>query len=277
MRLRSRFFECFASVPALAALALVCGLAHAQTNTPLSGSYGFLIGQSFASSDEQKGLTFVGVMNLDGAGNIAAQATFQNGAGPNHGAQTGSTPFSGTYSSKPDGTGSLTIGIPGDLTLTFAIVIADGGQGLNLVATKCSIGPDSCGPDPSVTTGVARAIKSGVSSLKGSYGFQTNRAPAPVAIVGVLAFDGAGSATMSFTRVASGGDSASGSFAGSYSINADGTGTINLNDASGQVNLTLAFVATDGGSGLLLIQTKNGDVAGFGPDSNVTFGTARLQ
>ena len=46
---------------------------------------------------------------------------------------------------------------------------------------------------------------------------------------------------------------------GTYSINPDGTGTITLKAASAQSSdLTLAFVVTDGGSGLLLIRTEAG-------------------
>ena len=181
----------------------------------------------------------------------------------------------------PDGTGSLTMGIEGDLTITFAMVITDGGDGLQLVATNCRVGPDSCGgPVTAVTTLVARATKGGAASLKGSYGFQSNSAPVPTTTVGVLKFDGAGSANMLFTRVGVSNDPAiavpptsTGAMSGTYSINADGTGTINLQVASaGTPALTLAFVVTDGGSGLLLIQTVAGS-----SESNVSFGSARLQ
>jgi len=258
---------------------LTCGFAHAQTNTPLSGSYGVLIHQSFATSIGQKGFVVVGVLNLDGAGNATGQFAFQNGANSSHPAQTRSVTLAGTYSTNPDGTGSLTLGVEGDLTFTFAMVITEGGQSLQLAATKCNMGANSCGSDPIVTTGSGRATKGGASTLNGTYGFLSNTVPVPASIVGVMAFDGAGNATMSFTHVGipnndpSGAlPTASATWSGTYSINPDGTGTITFTPPPDQSpEVTVAFVATDGGSRLLLLQT------GAGLDSNVSFGTARLQ
>src|SRR5437879_4247569 len=155
MRIRARSYALWLS--ASLALALNGGFVYGQTNTAISGSYGFLIGQSFSLTDGQKGLAFVGVMNLDGAGGATATSTAQNGAGPRHLSETDTIPLAGTYSTKPDGTGTLKLGIEGDLTATFAIVISDGGQYLQLLATGCSVGPDDCGgPYTSVLTGIAR-------------------------------------------------------------------------------------------------------------------------
>jgi hypothetical protein len=117
-------------------------------------------------------------------------------------------------------------------------------------------------------TGVARAAHAG--SINGSYGIALNSLPQPAAAVGVMKFDGAGNVTVSRTSVGPPGTAiklpvASGSPAATYSLNPDGSGTITL-PAS-----TFAFVTTDGGSGLLLLQT-NGDAG-----RNVSWGTARLQ
>src|SRR5260370_38628306 len=177
MRIRARSYALFLS----AGLALAHnGFVYGQTNTAISGSYGFVIGQSFSLTDGQKALAFVGVMNLDGAGGATATVTLQNGAGPRHLAGTDTLPLAGTYSTKPDGTGTLKLGMEGSLTLTFAMVISDEGQSLHLLATGCSLGPDDCGgPYTSVTTGNARATNGGAASLSGSYGFQLNSSPAP--------------------------------------------------------------------------------------------------
>src|SRR5260370_9566454 len=184
MRIRARSYAVFFS--AGLALALNGGFVYGQTNTAIRGSYGFLLGQSFSLTDGQKALAFVGVMNLDGAGGATATATIQNGAGPRHLAETDTLPLVGTYSTKPDGTGILKLGIEGDLTLTFAMVISDGGQYLQLLGTGCSLGPDDCGgPYTSVTTGIARATNGGAASLNGSYGFQFNSSPVPSTSVGV--------------------------------------------------------------------------------------------
>jgi len=124
-----------------------------------------------------------------------------------------------------------------------------------------------------VLGGIARAGQTG--SLSGAYGFQLDYSPFPAGTVGVMNFDGAGNVAVSVTS-AGGIDSSqrpvSSALNGTYSIKSDGTGTINLKPAAGQsANLTFAFVTTDGGSGLLLLQTSlaaRGDVA---------FGTGRLQ
>ena len=121
-------------------------------------------------------------------------------------------------------------------------------------------------------TGIARAASSG--SLNGSYGFTLNSAPQPAATVGVMTFDGAGNVTVPKTTVGPPGTGVNlpvtnASPAATYSLNPDGSGTITLSGA------TLAFVTTDGGSGLLLLQTSGSANGATG--SNVTWGTARLQ
>jgi hypothetical protein len=62
--------------------------------------------------------------------------------------------FTGTYSSNPDGTGTATLTLDAGITFKFAIVITDGGQGLQLVATGWT---DSCDLGGIVVSGVARA------------------------------------------------------------------------------------------------------------------------
>jgi tetrahydromethanopterin S-methyltransferase subunit D len=92
----------------------------------------------------------------------------------------------------------------------------------------------------------------------------------------VASFDGAGNVALSLTFVGLSGASGqpalfTGTQTGTYSINSDGSGTINLVPASGNGNgQSFVFVIIDGGSGALLLQTSRlGD--------GVQFGTARLQ
>jgi hypothetical protein len=121
-----------------------------------------------------------------------------------------------------------------------------------------------------VVNGIARASNGG--SLDGSYGVQFNYTPFPAGTVGVMKFDDAGNVAVSLTNVGGTLSSpASATFTGTYSTNPDGSGTINLKAASGQSGPTFAFVITDGGSQLLLLQTDSN------PGFNVSFGTARLQ
>jgi hypothetical protein len=121
-----------------------------------------------------------------------------------------------------------------------------------------------------VANGVARAASGG--SLSGSYGVQLNFSPFPLGTVGVMTFDGAGNVNVSLKNVggANGGINSL-TFTGTYSINPDGSGTINLQNPNGQAGPTFAIVVTDGGSGFLLLRTDNN------PGFDVAFGTARLQ
>jgi hypothetical protein len=237
---------------------------------PPSGSFGFLINSWLDPQTSDSGTGLLGVMNFDGAGNVTGSVTFQRGSTSTKAAATSVAPLIGTYSSNPDGTGSVTVTLGGVLTFTFAMVITDGGQGFQLVGTNL-VGGDASGE---VADGFARAVYAG--SLKGSYGFQLNNSPVPAGTIGVVTFDGAGNAAVSFTSVGVGNDPnqppvMSGTQTGTYSINPDGSGTINLAAAAGQSGKsTYAFVITDGGSGLLLMLTD-------GTGHDVSFGTARLQ
>ena len=250
---------------------LVLGLVGGtQVSTSLSGSFGFLMYISLAPTTVDSGTGILGVMRFDGAGNVTGSYTFQRGSTSTKAAQTVAGTLTGTYSSNPNGTGTVTLVLDAGLTATFAMVITDGGQGLQLVGTNL-IGGDASGE---VTTGVARAAYAG--SPNGSYGFQLNNSPIPAGTIGVANFDGAGNVAVSYTSVDVGTDPnqppvMSGTLTGTYSTNPDGSGTINFPAQSGQSgNSAFVFVVTDGGSGALLLLTT-------GTGSNVSSGTARLQ
>ena len=119
--------------------------------------------------------------------------------------------------------------------------------------------------------GSARAI--GASSgapLAGAYGFQLISQPFPNGFIGVMNFDGNGdvNATISAAGVPAS------AMTGTYSNNADGTGVMRLTPPSLPTALPAiyAFVATDGGSSLYLLQVNDG-----GNGASVSAGTARLQ
>jgi hypothetical protein len=280
MKDHARMFPRRVSVLVLT-LTLICSYAYltpenrlrtvAAQSMPPSGSFGFLINSWLDPQTSDSGTGLLGVMNFDGAGNVTGSVTFQRGSTSTKAAATSVAPLIGTYSSNPDGTGSVTVTLGGVLTFTFAMVITDGGQGFQLVGTNL-VGGDASGE---VADGFARAVYAG--SLKGSYGFQLNNSPVPAGTIGVVTFDGAGNAAVAFTSVGVGNDPnqppvSSGTQTGTYSINPDGSGTINLPGAAGQAgnSAAYAFVITDGGSGLLLLQTD-------GTGHDVSFGTARLQ
>ena len=261
-------------------LMLVCGFAYfapgdrltavAAQSTPPTGSFGYVINFGVTRGSTDSGAAFLGVFNFDGAGNLTGSYTAQLGPTERRPAVTGTGTLTGTYSSNPDGTGTLTAALDAGLTFTFATVIADGGQSLQLAATGCSGGCNIAGD---VISGIARSAYTG--PLKGSFGFHLDSSPEPGTVIGVVNFDGSGNAAVSFTAVAAGHDPSqapvlSGTLAGTYSTNPDGSGMLTLSDASGQPAGTYAFVMTDAGSGALLLQTGT-------TGNNVQFGTARLQ
>jgi len=268
-------------------LTLICSFAYfapgnslrgvSAQSTSLNGSFGFLVNESSFMRPNNNGTAVLGVMNFDGAGNVTGPYTYEVDARGPLAAKTTTGTFTGTYSSKPDGSGSVTLAFDAGITFTYAMVIADGGQSVQLLMTNCAFGSNGCNFFATVNSGIARVAK--VASLNGSYAFQLNNIPNPTGTVGAMKFDGAGNVAMSFTSVAPGKDDmsgqapvSSGTLTGTYSNNPDGSGTISFPAAPGQAaNSAFTFVITDGGSGLLMLRTDTT------PGPNVSFGTARLQ
>ena len=112
-------------------------ICNAQS-TSLSGPFGFLVSASTNDPADGSGTALLGVMKFDGAGNVTGTYTLQNGASGGQAAQTGAGKFSGTYTTTAGGPGSVTITLDIGVALTFAMVVTDGGQGLQLVGTNCS-------------------------------------------------------------------------------------------------------------------------------------------
>jgi hypothetical protein len=273
------------SVPVLTFM-LICSFAYfargellgvSAQNTSPSGPFGFLINTQASFPANDRGLMILGVMNFDGAGNVTGPYTAHISASASKAVGTVVGTFTGTYTGKPDGTGSTTVALDVGLSFTFATVITDGGQSLQLVATGCG----GCNFGGDGASGVARSGQTG--SLKGAYGFRLNNSPFPGGAIGVMNFDGAGSVSASIATVGIPEDNgqppvASGTLTGTYSINPDGSGTVDLAAASGQtVNSSFAMVITDGGSGILLLQTNGNPTANGTPEDNASFGTAHVQ
>ena len=121
----------------------------------------------------------------------------------------------------------------------------------------------------------------GPPALMGSYGFSalapyagTNNS-SPLAALGVLTFDGAGNIMGSETVVQPDTSpnpttvqSQTVRFVGTYTVNADGTGTLII-QISGGPTIPVSFVITDGGAGLMFVQT--------GGSNSLLTGTARKQ
>jgi hypothetical protein len=106
--------------------------------------------------------------------------------------------------------------------------------------------------------------------MAGAYGFQLISQPFPNGVIGVLTFDGNGGVTGSINAAAG----AANAVTGTYSTNSDGTGSMKLTQTSNPAALptVYAFVVTDGGSSLYLLEVDDG-----GNGASVSAGTARLQ
>jgi hypothetical protein len=270
MKFHTRAISRLASVSVL--LLASMGALTAQTVLP-SGSFGFLLGTSFTDPTNQGGAAIIGEMRFDGAGNVHGPFTLEYGSGGPLAATTIAGTFSGTYSSNPDGTGSISITLTHGIALTLAMVIANSGS-LYLTVTSCT-GAKGIDLAASVLSGVGVHTKGSVSNslaaLQGSYGDQLTYSPQAFSSMGVATFDGAGNVTMALTFVGIGPSVGSASFPGTYTVSPNAMGSITLTAQAGQGAQTFVFVITnDGGAGLLLMQiNRSGD--------GVAIGTAHLQ
>ncbi len=121
------------------------------------------------------------------------------------------------------------------------------------------------------TPGSARAIgASRGAPMAGAYGFQLISQPFSNGFIGVLNFDGNGGVNGTISAALGPANSVT----GTYSTNADGTGSMKLTPPSNPAALptVYAFVAIDGGSSLYLLEVDDG-----GNGASVSAGTARLQ
>lgn len=253
-------------------LLLAVGALSAQTISP-SGSFGFLLGTSFADSTNQGGAAILGLMNFDGSGNVKGPFTLEYGSGGPLPVETITGTFKGTYSSNPDGTGSIAMSLSNGVSLTLAMVSASSGHGLQLVATSCAGGAIDL--SVSVFSGVAVRAKGftlkSLAALQGSYGSQSTLSPQPSRSINVLSFDGAGNITFSITFVGSGPSVFTATYTGTYTVSLNATGSIALAATTDQGPQTFVFVITDeGGPGLLYLQTNRSG-------NGVLFGTAQLE
>jgi len=249
----------------------------AQSTSP-SGSFGFLIGSTFNNPALfPTGIVFLGIMNFDGAGNVAGTYLYEVDTDQQKVPHTTNGAFTGAYTVSGDGSGSTTLSFDNGLSLTLALVIGDGGNSLRLAATGFQFPTAACGctVPGMILTGSARTGTG--PSLGSSYAYGLQILPNAAAEIGVFAFDGAGNATMSGFVLGSTDNNGqptapfSISQSGTYTLNPDGAGTIALAAVPGVTNATTwAFLVTNNGSELLITQT---DRAGNG----VNFGVGRQQ
>jgi hypothetical protein len=237
--------------------------ASAQVTSP-KGPYGILVNQ-WKDPNSNNVSALLGVLNFDGAGDVTGSYTLVS-KNP-----TATGTLTGTYSGNQDGSNTVNLTFDVGGTITAAMVVTDGGTGLQLLVTGGSL------PKPGqVLSGTGR-IQSALGTMPaGTYGYLSNQWPdannPPTGTFGVFNLDGAGNLTGSYTLVGvNTGPPISGTFMGNYSVNPDGTGSATYNLDVG-ITSKAAIVVVDGGAGILLLQTSSSSGG-----NSVTSGIARMQ
>jgi hypothetical protein len=111
------------------------GRIQSAPGTTLAGSYGYLLNQ-WPDANNPPAAT-VGVFSLDGAGNLTGTYTAIGNTGP---LPSLSGMLTGTYATNPDGTGRITIKLDIGIAITQAIVVIDGGLGIQMLQTSTTGG-----------------------------------------------------------------------------------------------------------------------------------------
>jgi hypothetical protein len=83
----------------------------------------------------------------------------------------------------------------------------------------------------------------------------------PIVVVGVLRFDGAGNASLSFTLAINGGISPSQSDTGTYTVNSDCTGSISFTAGDAPIDFNIVIIG--GGTEVFGIVTSDGNTQTF--------------
>jgi hypothetical protein len=270
-------FRCFPMPSLKLTLGLIwIALAMSATvaaQTIPTGPYGFIINATFSDPSTQGGTAVLGLMNFNGKGTVSGPYTLEMGSGGSGPQENISGTFTGTYSSNPEGRGTISIALE-NMDLTISMVTEN--HGLQLVVTDCVGSFCNLGGSVMSGIGVAEFVGSSVTatkqSLNGSYGLQSTKdAPGPLTSVGVWTFDGVGNVSTAETVVTPGPTVQSGTSLGTYTVNSNGTGTITIPSQAGQpMGKTFAFVITNYPSELLVLQTNR-------PGDGVLYSIGQLQ
>lgn len=219
------------------------------SNANVTGKYGF-----FGSGQDKNGhpIAFLGYINANGTGAFSGTET-----GSDDGAVFTNVPLTGTYSIKSDCTGTVTSKLKGQkMTNHSALVVLSGGKSLQSLSTDA----------PNVQTGTAQArgkVTCTLAGLKGNFGIEASgvfSGVGAVALDGLFVLNGKGNVSGSESGSIAGSIFTRQSISGTYTVASNCTGTMTFT-VLGQTEHS-SFVVTNGGKGMLLVETDAGTVVG---------------
>ena len=237
------------------------------SNKSLKGAYSFLA-DTWLSNPSDSPQSSLGIFSFDGAGNLTVTVTINESGTVMTGTGTG------TYSVAKTGTGSMNITLSFGNTVTFAIVLDSAGKSFQFLQTSCTgCGGTSTDVDEGTATAMGASSFSN-ASLKGSYEWLalkwTSSQNSNAAVrVGTATFDGVSNVNTAGTQVIAG-QASSYSASGTYSVNSDGSGSMNMTDKSGGT-FTVSLVINTAGKGFQhMITASSGDFTGYVSDGTAT-------
>jgi hypothetical protein len=221
------------------------------SDASLAGKYGFSAG---GLDKHGNPIRLLGYINANGKGTFTGTETASD-----DGSVFKNVPLTGTYSIKSDCTGSGTSKLKGQNTNHFTLVVVSGGKNLQFLSTDA----------PNVQSGTVQAQGKAtctVAGLKGNFGIEANGVfvgVGAVALDGLFALDGKGNVSGTESGSIAGSIFTGQAVSGTYTVAANCTGTMNVT-VLGQTEHS-SFVVTNGGKGMLVIETDATTVvSGFG-------------
>ena len=231
--------SCLLAVPLLAQPQIGGGTCNSTT---LNGTYQLLLAgrQVTATGAVSKVLQATGAATFDGQSKVTFAMTQST-------LQTTGTPlnWSGTYSVQANCASQMTISSGG--SATFNLAIYSGGADI-LFTGSDSTYSYSGGADNQPATGCSTAALSGVYVFSGTgYYLTSGSVSAPLAVTGLLQFDGQGNLTTNLT-INTGGNSTVQKTTGTYSLSSNCLASATASAASGTLMGSLSVYNLTAGS-----------------------------